>query len=328
MNRRRSHGGSSPRSLAGVTQSGGRAYPLLPSFHQTITKESLHNKDTPYIFWATLCIPILLMPMDLVSTMSKHLKKFIAQMLEENAHLAVFPYDLSEFGSKEDLPEPINDLNVLLDNVNDWLQYFPQAQLCAHRGDMYMVLLIGMSIPFLKFVKNLAPWFKVNKFGLWPLTLQSEKPVSLSWLLFSTYRMDIEVLKGEISSAISGTPTGLHWKLINIGAQRLMHKEQQVWALRIYVDELDSALAKPLLMHLYLSRLEDGHTFPLNVWMQLVLEINAVLNTKGQANIEHLQACQNTWNMLKLVYIETCEIKLLDLQHASENEPPNGHDAN
>jgi len=38
--------------------------PLPPSFHWTIMEESLHNEDTPYVFWATLHIPILPTPMD------------------------------------------------------------------------------------------------------------------------------------------------------------------------------------------------------------------------------------------------------------------------
>jgi len=95
--------------------------PLPPSFHQTITEESLCNNDTPYVFWVTLHIPILPVPMDPVSTMFEHLKKFITQMLEEDTHFTTFPYNLSKVESKEDLLEPINNPDVLPDNVDEWL---------------------------------------------------------------------------------------------------------------------------------------------------------------------------------------------------------------
>jgi len=45
--------------------------------------------------------------------------------------------------------------------------------------------------------------------------------------------------------------------------------------------------------------------------MQLVPEIDLVLNTKGQKNVDKLWAYQNTWNKMKLVYIKMWEIKLL-----------------
>jgi len=46
--------------------------------------------------------------------------------------------------------------------------------------------------------------------------------------------------------------------------------------------------------------------------MQLVLEIDTILNTKGRANADQLRVCQNTWLAEKLAYIKTWEIELLD----------------
>jgi len=44
--------------------------------------------------------------------------------------------------------------------------------------------------------------------------------------------------------------------------------------------------------------------------MRLVLELNMILNTKGQANAECLRTCQNAWLAKKV--IKTWEIELLD----------------
>jgi len=46
--------------------------------------------------------------------------------------------------------------------------------------------------------------------------------------------------------------------------------------------------------------------------MRLVPEIDLVLNLKGWKNVHKLRACQNNWNRMKLTYIKTWEIELLD----------------
>jgi len=63
---------------------------------------------------------------------------------------------------------------------------------------------------------------------------------------------------------------------------------QQVKALHIYIDELDVNMAKPLLTAIYASKTNQDHKFPLHICMHLVPELDAVLNTKGRANVEKL----------------------------------------
>jgi len=46
--------------------------------------------------------------------------------------------------------------------------------------------------------------------------------------------------------------------------------------------------------------------------MCLVPELDAILNTKGRANVDKLWACQNTWTLGKLITIKTWEIELLN----------------
>jgi len=83
--------------------------------------------------------------------------------------------------------------------------------------------------------------------------------------------------------------------MISVGAQGLIPQEQLVKALHLYIDKLDVAQAKPLLMNLYSSKPKLGHNFPLQIRMWLVPELDSILNTKGQTNAEQLRACQNTW---------------------------------
>jgi len=285
---------------------------LPPSFYRMLTEDSLRDNQRLHVFWATLRIPIPLKPDDSVTAMFEALECFLTFMTDEDPYFTVFYHNLSKFEDRVDLPPPIEGPDTLPLDVDEWLQYFPQAHPQARGGDTYTSVLIGCQVPFTKLIKSTAHWLRTNKFGLWQSTLQTEKPTSAGWLLFSTQSMDIEILCGKISNAIAGIPIGLRWKMIGMGAQGSIPKDQQVKALHILVDELDMPRAKPLLMGLYSNKLEAGHTFPLGIRMRLVPEIETVLNMKGRANVERLRACQNTWNTSKLAYIKTWEIELLD----------------
>jgi len=116
---------------------------LPPLFHYTLTEENLHNDDCPYIFWAMLQIPIPEKPVDPVATMFEHLETFMINMLEADVHFTVFPHNLSKYESMEEMPEPLDDPDLLPNNVNEWLTYFPQAQPWAQGGYTYTLVLLG-----------------------------------------------------------------------------------------------------------------------------------------------------------------------------------------
>jgi len=45
----------------------------------------------------------------------------------------------------------------------------------------------------------------------------------------------------------------LQWKMISLGTQGAIPKENQVRALHMYVDKMDANMAKPLLLQVYMS---------------------------------------------------------------------------
>jgi len=165
----------------------------------------------------------------------------------------------------------------------------------------------------------MAPWFCKKKIGIWQSALQSEKPTSVSWLLFLTPLMDINIHKAAITTMIDKVPVGLCWKMIFLGMQGLVLEDQKFKACHVYVDELNFPMAKPLLMQLHASKTAEGHKFLLGICTWLVPKIDTILNTKGQKNMEKLCACQNAWNTLKYTAIKTCEFELLDHFHAGVN---------
>jgi len=142
-----------------------------------------------------------------------------------------------------------------------------------------------------------------EKHGLWPSSLRLEKPFSLGWLLFSTNLMATELLEQAITKMVYLVMVGLRWKMINMGMQGKIKPDNQIWALCIYMDELNVNMAKSLLIVLYLSKPAEGHQFPLGVRMCLVPEIDLVLNEKGciWSNSEHarIHVIQLNWLALK-----------------------------
>jgi len=165
--------------------------PLPPSFHHTLTKETLCDNDCPYIFWASIQIPIPEKPDDPVTMMFKHLANFMIHMLEADTHFTMFPHNLSKYELLEDLPELLEDPDHIPSEVDDWLEYFPGAKPHASSSYMYNLALLGFSEPFPTVIKATATWLRKSKFGLWKLSLQSEKPVLLGWLLFLTSTMEL-----------------------------------------------------------------------------------------------------------------------------------------
>jgi len=101
-----------------------------------------------------------------------------------------------------------------------------------------------------------------------------------------------EILKREISRFIDDIPVGLRWKMILLGTQGKIPKENQVHMLHIYVGEMDAVAAKPRLMELFEGNARIGHVFPLHIRMQLVPEIDSVLNTQGWQEIDKFECAR------------------------------------
>jgi len=172
---------------------------------------------------------------------------------------------MSEYKLVEDFLPPIETPDNLPRDIDEWLIYFPQAKPRISGGNTYTTLLIGLSIPFPKLVKNLSMWMQNKRCSIWKAYLQSEQPTSLGWPLFSTQFMDIKLLKDAILDLIKNIPVGLHWKMISHGSQGAIPKEQQVKALHVLVDALDVPMAKLLITALYTNNPVADHQFPLHI---------------------------------------------------------------
>jgi len=99
-------------------------------------------------------------------------------MIDEDDNFAIFPYHLSSFQDMDDLLPPIDDPDLVPDNIDEWRQYFPDTRPRTRGGDLYMPVLVGFGKPFVKGMKSLAPWFCKHKFGIWKSAHQRNRLLS------------------------------------------------------------------------------------------------------------------------------------------------------
>jgi len=130
---------------------------IPPSFNRSINEETLRDDDHPYMFWASL-LPIPKDPINPMAAVFDALEEFVMQLADEDPNFVVFPHNVSEYESVDDLLPPIETPNDLLGDIDEWLTYFPQAKPRISSRDTYTSLLIGLSIPLPKLVKNLSAW--------------------------------------------------------------------------------------------------------------------------------------------------------------------------
>jgi len=278
-------------------------------------EEDLCNDTHPHVFWATLHLPIPPKPTNLTDKVYDMLKLFLMMMMEADPKFIVFPYHLSKYKQVSAMPSAIMEPEKLPVDLDEWLEYFLQAKPHMSVGDTYTSVLVGMIFPLLKVMKVQSQWFKEKWYGFWKSALQLEQLTAIGWLLFSTNTMDMAMLQEAIAKHIQGIPVGLCWCTISLGTQGSIPQNQQVKALHVYMDILDAPAAKPLPTNVYDSKVTPDHAYPLHVWMRIVLEMDTILNTKGQKNANKICVCQATQLALKTTIIKTWEIELLDNFH-------------
>ncbi len=154
----------SPSSRQSNTGEGGnfddQPFQIPPSFRRPITEETLQDEACPYAFWASLHLPIPFTPVNLMAAVYDALEEFVMQLADEDLNFVMYPYNLSWYELIEDLPPPIKTLEDLPKNIDEWLEYFLGMKPWVTSRDMYMALLIGLSIPLPKLVKNLSMWMQ------------------------------------------------------------------------------------------------------------------------------------------------------------------------
>jgi len=64
-------------------------------------------------------------PVNLMAAVYDALEEFIIQLAEEDPHFVIFPHNLSEYNSMDDLLPLIETPEDLSADINNWLTYFP-----------------------------------------------------------------------------------------------------------------------------------------------------------------------------------------------------------
>jgi len=119
-----------------------------PSLNHPLTEEFFHTEQHPHIFWANLCIPLPPNPVDPFEALYDRLVDFVAAMTDEDDRFAVLPYHLSSYQDTDDIPPPIDDPDLIPDEIDEWKMYFPDAKPWARGSDLYTAVLVGLGKPF------------------------------------------------------------------------------------------------------------------------------------------------------------------------------------
>jgi len=112
---------SSPRSKSSGDEGNfeDTTFQIPPSFGRPITEETLRDKEHPYVFWASLRMPIPPNPANPMAAIFDALEEFISQLSEEDPHFVVYPYNLSAYDEVEDLPPRSKQRKISLTTSTD-----------------------------------------------------------------------------------------------------------------------------------------------------------------------------------------------------------------
>ncbi len=125
----------------------GHSFFRPPLYSRALVAQDLQMPDLPCIFWASIRIPLPPSPSNATDAMFDALDEFLTKMQEADHKFTVFPYNLSQYRSLTSLPSALDNPELLLTEVDDWLVDFPQAKPRFQGGDVYMSALIGTSMP-------------------------------------------------------------------------------------------------------------------------------------------------------------------------------------
>jgi len=114
---------------------------MVPSlFSHELSEESLQDDDHLFVLWANLKIPQPENPGRAADAMFDCLVDFIEAAGEEDKKFIVFPYNLSNYKAVSDLLAGVVDLDSQLEEIDEWLSYFPQAKPRSKGSNVYTAI--------------------------------------------------------------------------------------------------------------------------------------------------------------------------------------------
>jgi len=93
-----------------------------PSAHQVFTTDNLCTPDLPFIFWASIKLPLLPKPNNAMDAVFEAIDEMFMKLQEADRKFTVFPHNLSKYGSLINMPKVINDPDGIPTKVEDWLE--------------------------------------------------------------------------------------------------------------------------------------------------------------------------------------------------------------
>jgi len=99
----------------------------LPSTYHAFIAGDLRTPDLPFIFWASIWLPLPPKLENATDAVFEALNKFINKLQEVDKKFCIFPHNLTKYGLINTMPKVINEPDDLPTEVEEWLEYFLQA---------------------------------------------------------------------------------------------------------------------------------------------------------------------------------------------------------
>ncbi len=151
-------------------------------------------------------------------------------------------------------------------------------------------LFLGSSVPPASLAKQLDPWLRTTKQGLWPRQLPLvKKMVCLGWLLFSAPEYNLEELRRAIFTA-TGVKVGLcYWIIRDSLLVQASCPSPRIKAIHIDVDSSAPKNHCERIGKVFSPKMTE---FPVGIKMRLVTEISHLTDSNSRHKAEQLQALQ------------------------------------
>lgn len=101
---------------------------------------------------------------------------------------------------------------------------------------IYASLFLQHSLPLKELIQELKPWLDKDDHNIYECDLQVEKTLELGWFLYSTSKMDKDILAQDIYD-VCKVHCAVKWKMIANGKKGPVDRKKQIRAMHLVVDK-------------------------------------------------------------------------------------------
>lgn len=166
-----------------------------------------------------------------ITILEELIKSFLQGMKDEDPSFQILPWRDSDkrthqgIGKSADVQKKMPTMKIYLPRV----RHLPQG------GVFYSAIQVQHTKPLEDITSTIGYFLQSHELGLWPRSIQVEEIAEVGWLLYSTSKMNKDLLQSSLSK-LTGYRLGLVDRMINMGVRGPVDKDQKTRALHVECD--------------------------------------------------------------------------------------------